>query len=287
MFRLSFQKSDMPARGIAGPIIIGRKPPADVLIPDPTVSASHAKLSPRDEDTWTIEDLKSTAGTFVNGRRVQQAVIRPGDIIQIGKQTMVLEMTGGPSGTELMLGVATMYNAAPVDEPQAALILIEGSYPERVTTLKKEITSIGRGMDNVIALKDDTKASAAHAIIMRTGTKWFITDAGSINGTKVNGRRIEGETALAHGCKVLIGEHVFQFVIKGAEEAEQTVPATNPPDSRGASTHPEQAGLFGSQVDLRENQKPKGGGKLVLILVILTLVLVLLLVLLVALGKLA
>lgn len=269
MFRLVYQNSDVAPRVIAGAVIVGRKSPADILISDPTVSASHAKLSPRDEDTWTLEDLKSTAGTFLNGRRVSQAVVRPGDIITVGKQNLVLEMTGGPSGTDLMLGVATMYAAPPVaDEPQAALVLLEGSLPERVTTLKKEITSIGRAGDNVIALPNDTKASSSHAIIMRAGTKWFITDTGSVNGTKVNGQRIVGETALVHGYKVGIGEHLFQFVVKGAEESEQTVPAPTKevpalPDKDAAAPP---AGLFESQADWRDTEKPKSSIKLVLVL---------------------
>lgn len=56
----------------------------------------------------TIEDLKSTSGTWVNGRRVSQTTVKPGDTITIGKQSFVLEMTGGPTATELMLGVATI-----------------------------------------------------------------------------------------------------------------------------------------------------------------------------------
>jgi pSer/pThr/pTyr-binding forkhead associated (FHA) protein len=168
MFRLVFQKSDIAPRAISGAVVIGRKAPADIVIADATVSASHAKLSPRDEDTWTIEDLKSTSGTWVNGRRVSQATVKPGDTITIGKQSIVLEMTGGPSGTELMLGVATMYNAPVVtDELQAALVVVEGAYPERVTTLKKDVTTIGRGAGNTINLADDSKASSSHAMISR------------------------------------------------------------------------------------------------------------------------
>lgn len=257
MFRLVFQKSDMEPRAIAGPVVIGRKAPADIIIADATVSASHAKLTPRDEDSWTIEDLKSTSGTWVNGRRVSQATVKPGDTITIGKQSIVLEMTGGPTATELMLGVATMYAAPPIeDEPQAVLVLQEGGYPERVTSLKKDVTTIGRGAGNTLNL-DDAKASASHAVITRAGSKWFVTDAGSINGTRVNGRRIDGETPLVHGAKLQVGEHVFQFVVKGAEEAGGTVPAstTEIPKPPETSEHPAPpAGLFASHDDWRRDE---------------------------------
>ncbi|KAA0217097.1 FHA domain-containing protein [bacterium] len=280
MFRLVFQKSDLAPRAIGAAVIIGRKAPADVLVADATVSASHCRLSPRDEESWTLEDLKSTSGTFLNGRRVSQAVVHPGDVITVGKQNIVLELTGGPTATELMLGVATMYNAAPVteEEPQAALVLVSGSHPERVTTLKKDVTTIGRGADNAIVLRDDTKASSSHAIISRAGSKWFITDAGSINGTKVNGQRITGETALAHGYQVAVGEQVFQFVIKGAEASEKTVPSSTQelPQLPDGEQRSDNAGLFASHEDWRQTDPaPAGGsGRLVLVLIVLVLALV-------------
>lgn len=278
MFRLVFQKSDIAPRTIAGAVVIGRKAPADIIIADATVSASHAKLTPRDEDTWTIEDLKSTSGTWLNGRRVSQATVKPGDTITIGKQSIVLEMTGGPSGTELMLGVATMYNAPVVeDESQAALVVLEGRYAERVTSLKKDVTTIGRGAGNTINLTDDSKASSSHAVISRAGSKYFVTDAGSINGTKVNGRRIDGETPLIHGAKLTVGEHVFQFVVKGAEEAGGTVPASTteiPKEPEEAAPNPK-GGLFASNDDWRnaEASPKKSSSGLIVALAVLVLIL--------------
>lgn len=64
--------------------VIGRDPGVDLVITDADVSARHASLTPLDAG-FAIEDLGSTNGTFVNGRRLAAAQeIRAGDRIQLG-----------------------------------------------------------------------------------------------------------------------------------------------------------------------------------------------------------
>lgn len=50
-------------------LVIGRDPASDIPTSNPTVSRRHAKLS-HDGDHWVLEDLGSSGGTFVDGRRV-------------------------------------------------------------------------------------------------------------------------------------------------------------------------------------------------------------------------
>ena len=63
---------------------IGRSPDCGVFLDDVTVSRRHAALVQRN-GRWTIEDLGSLNGTFVNRRRVEGATLEDGDEIQIGK----------------------------------------------------------------------------------------------------------------------------------------------------------------------------------------------------------
>jgi hypothetical protein len=63
---------------------IGRSPDCGIFLDDVTVSRRHAALVQRDS-RWTIEDLGSLNGTFVNRRRVDAAPLEDGDEIQIGK----------------------------------------------------------------------------------------------------------------------------------------------------------------------------------------------------------
>ncbi|HXG77064.1 MAG TPA: FHA domain-containing protein [Gaiellaceae bacterium] len=67
-----------------GRTLIGRSPECDVFLDDVTVSRRHAELL-RDGDTFTIRDLGSLNGTYVNRRRIESAVLEDDDEVQIGK----------------------------------------------------------------------------------------------------------------------------------------------------------------------------------------------------------
>ncbi len=67
--------------------LIGRSPDCDVFLDDVTVSRRHAELS-RDGAVFTIRDLGSLNGTFVNRRRIESSVLEDDDEVQIGKYRM-------------------------------------------------------------------------------------------------------------------------------------------------------------------------------------------------------
>jgi predicted component of type VI protein secretion system len=63
---------------------IGRHPPAELLLDEPSVSRQHCSIYPR-RDHWVIEDLSSQNGTLLNGLPVSKEVLHPGDEIQVGE----------------------------------------------------------------------------------------------------------------------------------------------------------------------------------------------------------
>jgi pSer/pThr/pTyr-binding forkhead associated (FHA) protein len=66
------------------PVIkIGRKKDNDIVLNNEFVSRYHAQIQSI-EGKYFIMDLKSTVGTSVNGERVQQARLKPGDVISLG-----------------------------------------------------------------------------------------------------------------------------------------------------------------------------------------------------------
>jgi len=66
--------------------LIGRNPTTDITLLDEGISREHALiLWDTDEQAFTIEDLQSTNGTKVNGKRVRSAALQEGDEIQIGR----------------------------------------------------------------------------------------------------------------------------------------------------------------------------------------------------------
>ena len=64
--------------------LIGRSPDCDIFLDDVTVSRRHAELL-ANAGRFTIRDLGSLNGTFVNRRRIDNAPIENGDELQIGK----------------------------------------------------------------------------------------------------------------------------------------------------------------------------------------------------------
>ena len=80
--------------------VIGRREDCDLRIPLGEVSRKHCRIV-RDGDSLKLEDLGSSNGTFLNGQRVQEAILSPGDTIQVGPVVFVLQIDGHPSDDEL------------------------------------------------------------------------------------------------------------------------------------------------------------------------------------------
>ncbi|WP_052889101.1 FHA domain-containing serine/threonine-protein kinase [Thermogemmatispora carboxidivorans] len=70
---------------------IGRTNGNDFIIAGRTVSRRHARLW-FDNGFWYLEDLQSANGTLVNGERIQQTVLRDGDVIQLGDERLIFHI---------------------------------------------------------------------------------------------------------------------------------------------------------------------------------------------------
>lgn len=74
---------------------IGRTHDSDLRIANLSVSRCHARLD-RSEDGWLLSDLGSHNGTRVNGWLVREPVpVRPGDLLQFGTATFVIQVPTG------------------------------------------------------------------------------------------------------------------------------------------------------------------------------------------------
>jgi pSer/pThr/pTyr-binding forkhead associated (FHA) protein len=73
-------------------VTAGRQPESDIFLDDVTVSRQHAEFR-RAAHTYSIVDLKSLNGTYVNGERVHRAALAGGDDVQIGKFRMTFRMS--------------------------------------------------------------------------------------------------------------------------------------------------------------------------------------------------
>jgi adenylate cyclase len=80
-------------------LTIGRRDSCDIPMPFPNVSGLHCELNFRD-GLWHIRDRNSTNGIKVNGKRVQEKVLRPKDEISIGKRLYTIQYAV-PAGVKL------------------------------------------------------------------------------------------------------------------------------------------------------------------------------------------
>jgi pSer/pThr/pTyr-binding forkhead associated (FHA) protein len=68
---------------------IGRAPRADFIVDAALVSRVHCRLTAGAVDLEVV-DLKSTNGTFVNGERIDRALLKSGDRLGVGKVEFVV-----------------------------------------------------------------------------------------------------------------------------------------------------------------------------------------------------
>jgi hypothetical protein len=72
-------------------IVVGRDADTGIRLDgDEFASARHARIEPRTDGVW-VEDLGSTNGTFVNGKRITAERLQAGDVVRIGQTELRLE----------------------------------------------------------------------------------------------------------------------------------------------------------------------------------------------------
>ncbi|HEX4719723.1 MAG TPA: FHA domain-containing protein [Thermoleophilaceae bacterium] len=88
------------------------------------------------------------------------------------------------------------------------------------------VMTLGRRLENDIALEWDAEVSRVHARLEHVGGDWTIVDDGfSRNGSWVNGERVTARRRLRDGDALRIGNTVLAFVQPGERESDATTPA--------------------------------------------------------------
>lgn len=96
-------------------MIVGRHSNCDIRLPHPDVSRRHCQFSYLG-GIWKLRDLGSLNGVFVNGRRVRQIELRPGDRVRIGGFTFEVECPPPPKREvpqDLLRGIAASLRTPP------------------------------------------------------------------------------------------------------------------------------------------------------------------------------
>ena len=70
-------------------VTIGRNPDNNVVINDPIIGRHHLQIMQHDDGHFSVLDLNSKNGTFINGKRVYEEVeLNPNDVIRVGRTTL-------------------------------------------------------------------------------------------------------------------------------------------------------------------------------------------------------
>ncbi len=98
------------------------------------------------------------------------------------------------------------------------LEITKGTHAGKMLRLKKgKETTFGRG-EMTIQL-DDEHLSRKHARIFEHNNRWYLADIGSMNGTYLNGKRIEDPVKLREGDQIRIGHTVM--VVRGGSSSKR------------------------------------------------------------------
>jgi signal transduction histidine kinase len=105
------KRFDLEAR----PTALGRDGSNPIRLHDSEISRRHAELRPLDEHSFRVVDLGSANGTFVNGRPIDQALLKSGDQVRLGR-TVLLYSEGSPTASrDLTERVDLLGRASPED----------------------------------------------------------------------------------------------------------------------------------------------------------------------------
>ncbi len=190
-------------------LTIGRSATNDIQIAEGHISRQHAVVACH-EGSFTIDDVGSANGTFVNGVQVYgENELSIGDEVHLFVSVLKLLSANDKAPRDAAEKVSA------VAGDRASLRITRGPQQGQVFALLKEEMYIGRSTPNSnweVALQDPT-VSRPHAFLVKEGPQWKIYDLGSINGTAVNNQPVAGGKAktLRDGDRIIFGGTMTVF----------------------------------------------------------------------------
>lgn len=78
---------------LSPPVTVGRCPTAEITIDDVSISRRHCQFMLDPYGSLMVRDLGSKNGVFVDQRKVDKAIVRPGDVVRLGMVALRAELT--------------------------------------------------------------------------------------------------------------------------------------------------------------------------------------------------
>ena len=232
---------------------IGRRAHCDIVIDHPAISGVHAAISALG-NVHTIEDLGSTNGTIINGKRVTKQTLQNLDVVELGLHKLyyfnqtassearkqwekslgasIADMTPPPrpaandlndKSPEVTLGLAHSPKPVVVDDGTKGLLVANGkTAPESVASTYALRYMSGPRSGEIVPLAKGSQAlgepgKQSVAVIWRANG-YFLTHLMGKNVALVNGRALgPGATRLADYDFIDIGGAVIEFIPRPAK----------------------------------------------------------------------
>jgi len=214
-------------------VTIGRGSKNDIIIHDNEISREHCRLVRSGADDYTLEDMNSSNGTFVNAQRVVKPwplqhgfYIELGDAVAFEYERLESGYTAEPTGQETETALPLPELVRPPE--YYSLLMASGPDSGRVYSLAQPLIKIGRDLTNDIIIQDP-EVSRFHARLRRAGAEYQIEDLGSTNGTRLNDVLVTELTPLQNEDMVSLGTGIqLQYITAGSALPYDT-PATATP----------------------------------------------------------
>jgi pSer/pThr/pTyr-binding forkhead associated (FHA) protein len=215
---------------------IGRTEASDHSFPaDLEISNQHFEISCR-HGICRLRDLKSANGTYVNGARIETAILAHGDVIRSGRTEFRVAVDKARPASGLIHDAARegedqqderapIATASPAEQAIAVSVTVDDSHPFEISPHRRVI--VGRNPSMDISVPTDRHLSGRHFSLENTGTKVIVRDEGSTNGTFIGPSRIS-EQVLEQDTEIRAGHSRFTVRIadrRVAAEAPVVEPA--------------------------------------------------------------
>ncbi len=172
---------------VVGPIfVIGRAESCDHKILSGYISRRHCEIRQAGSG-WSLVELDSKMGTWLNGRQVHGAVpLAPGDRIKFANRIEAVFLADQAQGdTETLVAQKKR-----IQRDTERVVGLNGPLAGSDFSLHRNLTQLGRAGDNHIVIPIDT-VSSHHAEITREEAGLVLRDLDSGNGTFINEQRIK------------------------------------------------------------------------------------------------
>jgi predicted component of type VI protein secretion system len=231
---LKFQEKPLGEYNIVPgkPLSIGRRPENDVAIDNLAVSGYHAKID-NIGTQYIFSDLQSKNGSFINEQMVTAHKLKHGDVIMIGKHTLVFTYKEGeerpddPDDEDLYQTMVMdtsqhremMKKAKP--EPEAkpdtrgVLSMLAGGQGDIV--ISKKLFKVGKGSQNDYVVEGMLVGQTAFTISQRPDG-FYLSYAEGMSKPKVNGEAVKSSVRLKEFDIIELGKVKMQLVLKAVKK---------------------------------------------------------------------